>query len=62
MSNRLDINMNRKICNRYEIVVTAKIPTVSYTILVSSTDIITLPMHKEVPGILKYQTKLYQIY
>lgn len=62
MSNRLDFNMNQKICSRYEIVITAKTPIVSYTILVSSTDIITLPLHKEVPGILKYQTKLYQIY
>lgn len=42
--------------------VTAKMPTVSYTVLVSSIDIITLPLHKEIPGILKYQVKLFQIY
>lgn len=58
MSNRLDINMNHKICSKYQIIIMAKTPVVSYTILVSSNDIITLPMHKEIPGILKYQTKL----
>lgn len=62
MSNRLDLNLNSKTCTRYRVTVTAKAPTAAYTILVSSTDIITLPLHKEVPGVLKYQTKLYQIY
>jgi|JI7StandDraft_1071085.scaffolds.fasta_scaffold1112181_1 hypothetical protein len=62
MANRLDINIAPKICNRYQLAITSKSPTISYSILVSSTDIISLPLNKEVPGILKYQTKLYQIY
>lgn len=62
MSNRLDIAISPKLCSRYELKITSKGPSVSYKVLISSTDIITLPLNKEVPGVLKYQSKLYQIY
>ena len=46
MSNRLDIMISPKICSKYQLTVTTKTPTISYKILVSSTDIVTLPMNK----------------
>ena len=49
-------------CLEYSIKVGTKFPEIQYSLLVSSADIITLPLGKETPTILKYQSKLYQIY
>ena len=62
IANRIDISISPQVCSRYQLTVRALNPNISYTILASADDIVTLPLNKELPGVLKYQSKLFQVY
>ena len=46
IANRIDILINPEICSKYQITVQVMSPNISYTILASADDIVTLPLNK----------------
>lgn len=50
-----------KECSQYQFIVSNAQAT-TYSVLVTEQDMISLPLGKEIPGILKYPKKLFQIY
>ena len=46
IANRIDITINPDLCSRYQITVQVMSPNISYTILASADDIVTLPLNK----------------
>ena len=46
LANRLDFSIDPKLCRKYLLTVKIKNPNISYTILASADDMVTLPLNK----------------